>query len=565
MRPTKIISLTGALLLLSAAMAASRTYRPPVSFSAAVADLAAVDRHVMLPVDNAALLAAAKSAESARVAVPYVFAHALEVDLDLESSGTWEDLGDGSRLWRLRIASPTAMSLSLGFSRLDLPEGAGLWIYSPRGEVVEGPYTARHASPRGRLYTPVVPGNEVVVELWVPAAVAAPALRIERVHHDFRGFAKAGACNNDVICPEGDPWRDQIRSVARYVIAGTTLCSGQLVNNTANDDTPYFLSAFHCGVTPQNDDTVVVYWKYEAPVCGQQSGGSLALNQTGSIFRASEETTDFLLVELSQAPDPDFDVFFTGWDVSGVPPMGSVGIHHPSGDVKSISFNDDVLGTTEWIVPNTHWLVDNWEDGTTEGGSSGSCLWDPANKLCVGTLTGGLASCSVIDLDIYGKLVEAWDVGPTAASRLRDWLDPLGLGVTTLEGRDPGDAPPPPPPPQGACAPSATTLCLRDGRFRVEVSRTGAGGPGPATVVGAGNDESGIFWFFGPENWEMLLKVLNGCSINNRYWVFAATASAVEWTITVTDTEADVTKTYDHMAGTASPALTDTSAFATCP
>lgn len=569
MRPTKILSLTGALLLLLAGTAAAKMYRPPVSFTTDVADLAAVDRHVMRPVDNFALLAAAKSAEAAGAAVPYVFAHALEVSLDLENSGTWEDLDDGSRLWRLRIASPTALSLSLGFSRFDLPEGAALWIYSPRGEAVEGPYTARHRSRHGRLYTPAIPGNEIVVELYVPAAAESPpALHLERVHHDFRGFAKAhGSCNNDVICPEGDPWRDQIRSVARYMRSGTTLCSGQLVNNTAEDDTPYFLSAYHCGVTPQNDDTVVVYWKYEAPVCGQQAGGSLDLNQTGSIFRASEENSDFLLVELSQAPDPEFDVYFTGWDITGVPPLGSVCIHHPAGHVKSISFNDDVLGTGDWIEPNTHWVVDNWEDGTTEGGSSGACLWNPANKLCVGTLTAGLASCTRIDLDIFGKLAVAWDAGPTSASRLRDWLDPLNLGVTTLEGRDPGTTPPPPPPPPptGDCTPDETTLCLHDGRFQVEVSRTGSAGPGPGTVVQTDSDDSGLFWFFGPENWEMLLKVLDGCSINDHFWVFAASATDVEWTITVTDTATHASKQYHHPAGSPSPAITDTAAFATCP
>lgn len=570
MRPTKIVSLIGALLLLSAAVAAAKMYRPPASFSADVADLAAVDRHVMRPVDNAALLAAAKRAESERAAAPYVFAHALEVDLDPESSGTWETLDDGSRLWRLRIASPTALSLSLGFSRFDLPEGAELWIYSPGREVVEGPYTARHRSRHGRLFTPVIPGNEAVVELWVPAAAEGPlALRLARVHHDFRGFAKThGTCNNDVICPEGDPWRDQIRSVARLSINGTTLCSGQLVNNTAEDDTPYFLSAFHCEVTPTNDDTVVVYWNYEAPVCGQQAGGSLDFNQTGSVFRASEATTDFLLVELSQDPDPDFDVFFTGWDVGGDPPVGSVCIHHPSGHVKSISFNDDILGTGDWLVPNTHWVVDNWEDGTTEGGSSGSCLWDPESKLCVGILTAGFASCSRIDLDIFGKLALAWDVGATSASRLRDWLDPLNLGVTTLAGRDPGappPPPPPPPPPNGGCTPDDTTMCLRDGRFRVQVSRTGAAGAGPATVVQTGNTDSGLFWFFSPTNWEMLIKLLDGCGINGRYWVFAASATAVEWTITVTDTATDTTKRYHHPAGSPSPAITDTAAFDTCP
>jgi len=63
----------------------------------------------------------------------------------------------------------------------------------------------------------------------------------------------------------------------------------------------------------------------------------------------------------------------------------------------------------------------------------------------------------------------------------------------------------------------------------------------------------------------MLVKVLTGCKINDRYWVFAAATTNVEYTLRVTDTEMDVSKEYFNPLGQASPAITDTSAFATCP
>jgi len=59
--------------------------------------------------------------------------------------------------------------------------------------------------------------------------------------------------------------------------------------------------------------------------------------------------------------------------------------------------------------------------------------------------------------------------------------------------------------------------------------------------------------------------VLNGCGFNNRYWVFSAAVTNVEFTLTVRDTEADVTKTYTNTLGVSAPAITDTDAFATCP
>ena len=82
---------------------------------------------------------------------------------------------------------------------------------------------------------------------------------------------------------------------------------------------------------------------------------------------------------------------------------------------------------------------------------------------------------------------------------------------------------------------------------------------------GTSSPDSGLFWFFSPNNWEMLVKVLDGCRSNGHYWVFAAATTNVEYTLRVTDTDNGVSKQYFNPLGQASPAITDTSAFATCP
>ena len=111
-----------------------------------------------------------------------------------------------------------------------------------------------------------------------------------------------------------------------------------------------------------------------------------------------------------------------------------------------------------------------------------------------------------------------------------------------------------------------TTLFLNDGRFEVEVDWLDfAGEDGPGTVVQFCSDDSGLFWFFGEDNWEMLVKILNACTFNDHYWVFSAATTNVEYTLRVTDRVADVTKTYFNPLGQASSAVTDTAAFATCP
>jgi penicillin amidase len=117
------------------------------------------------------------------------------------------------------------------------------------------------------------------------------------------------------------------------------------------------------------------------------------------------------------------------------------------------------------------------------------------------------------------------------------------------------------------CVPDDTTLCFLDDRFRVTVDwRTSFGTTGPGRVVPVGGSaRSGLFWFFAPDNWEMLVKVLDGCAVNDRFWVFAASATNVEWTLRVEDTAAGELTSYTHPLGPASPAVTDTAAFATCP
>jgi hypothetical protein len=401
-------------------------------------------RYVASPIDAQSLIEEdIQRAQKSPRPAPVRFAAAEHVSLTPDNSGVWETTTKG-RVWRLRIRAPGALSLSLGITRFTLPEGATLRIHDLTRTEARGPYTAGSRSRRGTLWTAIIERDEIEVELFVPARAAKPVLEITRINRGYRSFGKtggekSGSCNNDVICPVGDPWRDHIRSVARYTIDGSFLCSGQLINNTAVDFTPYFLSARHCGVDSTNDDTLVFYWNFESANCGDLSGGSLADNQSGAIFRASYAPSDFLLVELSAMPGAGSNVYYTGWDATGATPASTVAIHHPSGDEKAISFNTDAVTSTAYYssavdASANHWRVDDWEDGTTEGGSSGSCLWDAATQLCVGQLHGGNASCGSITDDWYGKLSVSWNGGGSDETRLSNWLDPGSTGVLTLAG-----------------------------------------------------------------------------------------------------------------------------------
>ena len=115
------------------------------------------------------------------------------------------------------------------------------------------------------------------------------------------------------------------------------------------------------------------------------------------------------------------------------------------------------------------------------------------------------------------------------------------------------------------CVPTATALCLNNNRFRVEATFSTSGGlSGQAQVVKL-TDETGYLWFFSSNNVEVVLKVLNACTFNNRYWVYSAGLTDVQVTITVTDTQTGAVKTYNNPQGRPFPPMLDSSAFATCP
>jgi hypothetical protein len=118
---------------------------------------------------------------------------------------------------------------------------------------------------------------------------------------------------------------------------------------------------------------------------------------------------------------------------------------------------------------------------------------------------------------------------------------------------------------EGKCAGTAASMCLNGDRFRVQASwKRPDGGSGPGGTVPFTAD-SGSFWFFDPSNIELNVKVLDACSFNGRYWVFASGGTNVEVTLTVTDTQTGMVKAYKNPQGQLFATIGDVNAFATCP
>lgn len=114
------------------------------------------------------------------------------------------------------------------------------------------------------------------------------------------------------------------------------------------------------------------------------------------------------------------------------------------------------------------------------------------------------------------------------------------------------------------CSNSSTTLCLH-GRFEASVRWRTTSNTGVGRLTPLVSNQSGVFWFFNPTNWELMVKVLNGCPVNDRWWMFSAATTNVFYRLTVLDRHAGVQRIWFNYQGPPAPAVTDTAAFDTCP
>jgi subtilisin-like proprotein convertase family protein len=415
-----------------------------------------VEQLLLPPLDNDALLQAELNRRGPQVAPR--FAEAVEVDIKPTRYGLWDYLPDGNAVWRLRIHSPEAFSLNLGFTEYYMPPGGSMILYGPNQEEVMGPFSPADNEAHQQLWTPVFPGDMLVIEVQLPIEeVENLRLWLTSINHDFMDFLSlsSGDCNLDVVCgavngyPIVDLYRDIIQSVAVYGQGGDTFCTGVLVNNTSQDCTPYFLTAFHCDINQYNAPSVVAYWNYQnsycrppgSPASGSAGDGDLSNFNTGTIWRASHQPSDFTLLEFDDPIPTSANTYLAGWSSLLNPPTDTLlCIHHPNGEEKrmTISYEDSHIGVwgggNSEVPSGNHVIVPSWSIGSTESGSSGAPLFN-RHKQIVGQLHGGAASCDNNNYDAFGWIRASWAGGGTPQSRLRDWLDPAGNNAMTLNGR----------------------------------------------------------------------------------------------------------------------------------
>lgn len=466
----------------------------------------------------------------------------------------------GATVWGTRLRVEGASRLRLHLTDLDLPAETRMWVWGS-GEEPRG-FGLELRGTDGDLWTPSVKGEELFFELELPPGALAAGQEIgfeapevmeifSLVPDGSAAFAagsatKAGECLLDASCPAAgaldglDVYRRGVAQL-QYVKGGVGLvCSGGLLND--NDDAtviPYLLTASHCISGQASASTLEAFWDYRTAACGGAAPDLDALPRSqGATLLATSSESDFTLLRLHSIP-PGRTLL--GWTTAPLPDGAKLyRLSHPAPSGAPLvqtftasTVSEGVQGCAEYSRPKVIYSLPSL--GGLYGGSSGA----PAivrGGYVVGQLLGACGpnpaqGCSASNAFIDGAFAVTY-------AAIRQYLDPAAAVSA------------------GPCVPADDTLCIDgepgDRRFRVQVAyetaqNGGLKGQGSAVPLASlGVTSGGLFWFFSPTNPEMLIKVLDGCEVNGRYWVFHAASTNLGLTTLVTDTLTGASKTYTN-------------------
>ncbi|MBI5094390.1 MAG: trypsin-like peptidase domain-containing protein [Candidatus Hydrogenedentes bacterium] len=366
-----------------------------------------------------------------RVGVFDTLSQPIRLSQGAASAGSWMGLPRGASVWNVSLFAPLAKGLRVHFKDFSLPKGAQVIVYNANDPSESyGPFTAP-TKPDTDLWAPTCFTTEVVVECYSPIGVdrAQINLSIDQVVYVYKDFgalqwqkSAAGACNLDAACyPEWASAATGVGAVGSITSSGFIFCTGSLLaDQVTTNDIPYFLTANHCVGTAGSASSIEVYWLYQRDACGGGVSSLATVPRTtgGADYLAGTDNdtgSDFALLRLRSAPPGGMTLL--GW--SNLPWNAGTEVtcvHHPRGDYKRISFGTLTGGST--VRPAERFFEVQWNQGTTEPGSSGSPLMLTSSQQIIGQLYGGYASCNAPNSpDTYGRFDVTYPL-------IQKWLNP---------------------------------------------------------------------------------------------------------------------------------------------
>jgi hypothetical protein len=307
---------------------------------------------------------------------------------------------DGSETTVLIIKSSDASGIGVHFRDFALADGEAVYVYGAgANSIVFGPFTNKGPWGSGEFWSGTVDGDTVVIEFYTRPDEKGQGFEIFEISHILREVDWRLRSNEpDVLFCEVDASCNRVSqndAVARIVFNsnGPHVCTGTLLNNVAQDETPYFLTANHCVNSQAVAQTVEAYWFYQTTSCNSGVLRSWVHSPPGAHLLATQGSNDFCLLRLqNNAPG---GAYFSGWTSAAQPTgTGVFGLHHPDGYIPPTV--NSYLRRSTGSITNTNFnclgLVNGydvgWTAGTSEPGSSGSGLWNWSHYL-VGVLSCG--------------------------------------------------------------------------------------------------------------------------------------------------------------------------------
>jgi hypothetical protein len=481
--------------------------------------------------------------------------------------------GAGGLVWGTHVQVANAYRLRLHLTDVHLPAGTSMLV-SAGGGWAPHAFGLELLAPDGELWTPTVKSDSLLFEVHVPAGAAA-SFRVPEVMEivDLNTVAPSAAGPGDPACIVDSTcigngtfskiaqYRHAMAQLTFADMGGEFLCSGSLLNDTKSDGTPYLLTANHCFADQPAASSLEAVFDFFTATCNGAAPDETTLpTANGGTLLATNATSDFTFVLLSGVPAGRFSL---GWnaDTIGVPngtALFRLSFPAPGGIPDPERFSQSAVNTGNSIPvcdqapdarPRPDYLYASVTNGGTIGGSSGSPAL-LANGQVVGQLTGGCAFQGHDPSDGCDRANSEFDGAFSITfPNIEQFLSPT---VTS-----------------GPCVPSATVLCIDnnpgDKRFKVTATfaTTQSGG-----LSGSGNAiqllglDGGLMWFFSATNPEMLIKVIDGCPVNSKFWVFFAATTNVGFNLTVTDTVTGHQQFYANADLQAAAPVQDTNALA---
>jgi hypothetical protein len=307
---------------------------------------------------------------------------------------------DGSQIIVLIIKSFGASGIGVHFRNFALADGQEVYVYgAPANSIVFGPYTNKGPWGSGEFWSGTIAGDTAVIEFYTRTGENGKAFEIFEISHifaepDWRLLSPEPDvlnCEVDASC-YGDAEKNAVGRIL-FNDNGVFVCTGTLLNDRAQDRTPYFLTANHCVSTQAVAQTVEVYWFYQTTSCNSGVLRSWVQSPPGANLLATQSSNDFSLLRLlNSAPA---GAGFSGW-TSAAQSTGTAvfGLHHPGPyvppDVPSYlrRSSGGITSTNATCFNLVNGYQADWTSGTTEPGSSGSGLWNLNGQL-VGVLSCG--------------------------------------------------------------------------------------------------------------------------------------------------------------------------------